>query len=354
VSLIGTLCPECYRKEIPPIRFKKHPSLILCSQCFATKSGTQWYYPSSDELTQFVNSCAIKIVEESLDLQESDELVTIDPKFLWDDSLKEIDISISLKRYGIASTSPTPPDPPIEHIQVALPLEYQLCPRCSRIARGSYEAILQIREAQGALSQKKRETILSLIEDMLQSQFKDHPQSIISKIIQKKQGMDLYFISSKCATAIAYSIRDSAAALIKITSKLVGLDKSTSKRKYRVNISVRLPPLRVGDFMILDSSVYEIQVIGGGKISLRDLKTGIHRTILVKTLWSQLSHRELTVLKREEYTHSYLVITETPDSLQIMNMKTYETYEVQKPIDKKFASGDVIQGCQLNEKVFLL
>lgn len=354
MSLIGTLCPECYREEFPPIRFKKRPSLLLCPQCFATKSGTQWYYPSSDDLTQFVKSFAIKIVVECLDLQESDKLVTIDPNFLWDDLTKEVDVNVSLKRYDITSTSSISPDPPIETMQVSLPLEYHLCPRCSRIARGSYEAILQIRGAQGTLSQKNRETILSLIEHILQSQFKDHLQYFISKIVQKKQGMDLYFVSSKCATAVAYSIRDSAAALIKITSKLVGLDKSTSKRRYRVYVSVRLPPLRVGDFMMLDNSVYEIHAIGGGKISLRDLETDSNRSILVNALWSRLSRRQIEIFPREEYMHSYLVIAVTSDSLQIMNMKTYENNEIQKPIDKNFTSGDVIKGCQINEKVFIL
>ncbi len=57
---------------------------------------------------------------------------------------------------------------------------------------------------------------------------------------------------------------------------------------------------------------------------------------------------------KEEYLHSYLVIAETPDSLQIMNMKTYETYEVQKAIDKNIVSGDTIKGFQVNDNVFLL
>ncbi len=348
MTLIGALCPECYREETPSLRFKKPPSLILCSQCLATKSGNKWDYPSSEDLTQFVESSVKKIVKESLALHESDELVAIEPVFLLDESSKEIEITVSLKHHHINS------DSYLEKSKISLPVEYQRCPRCSRIASGSYEAILQIRGAQATLSSQERENALSLIEHTLQSRFKDHPQSFVSKIVQKKEGMDLYFRSSKVATTVAYSLRDAVAALVKITSKLVGLDKSTSKRQYRVNISVRIPPLHVGDLMMLDNSVYEIHAIGGGKLSLRNLKTGVHRSLLVNALWSQLSKKQIEVFPREKYVYSYLVIAITPDSLQIMNMKTYETYEIQKRIDKNLTSGDVIKGFQKNEKVFLL
>lgn len=348
VSLIGALCPKCYREEIPPIRFKKTPSLVLCRQCIATKSGSKWYYPSSEDLKEFVKSSVTKSLKARLELQDTVELVNIDPIFSLDVPSKEIDVTISLKRDDYTT------DSHIEKIQLAIPLEYQLCPRCSRITSGSYEAILQIRGVQGTLSPKEREMILSSIEHTLERRFKDHPQSFISKIVPKHEGIDLYFFSFKCANTVAYTLRDSVAASIRITSKLVGLDRSTSKRQYRVNISVRIPHLRIGDFMMLDNSVYEILAIGGGKISLRSLETGTRRSLSAKTLWSQLSSKQLKVLKKEEYVFSYLVIAITSDSLQIMNMKTYETYEIQKAIDKNLTSGDVIKGFQKNGKIFLL
>jgi len=323
-------------------------SILICPHCIATKSGSRWHYPSSDNLTQFIESFVIKKVKESINLQKSDVLISIEPEFSLDEASKEIDVTITIKRSQIAT------EPYSEISRISFPFEYQLCPRCSRVKSGSYEAILQVRGAKGTLSPEEREVILSLIENTLQNRFKEPPQSIVSKIVQKNEGMNLYFVSSNSATTIASILRDSVAAQIKTTSKLVGFDKSTSKRQYRIYISVRIPHLRVGDFVKLDDSFYEIHAIGGGKISLRNLKTKVHRSLLVKSLWTQISNRQLEVLPKEEYLHSYLVIAETPDSLQIMNMKTYETYEVQKGINKSIVSGDTIKGFQVNDNVFLL
>jgi nonsense-mediated mRNA decay protein 3 len=333
---------------MPAITFKKPMSFLVCPQCSATKRGSKWSYPSSNNLTQFIESFVIKKVNESINLHKLDEIISIEPDFSLDEPSKEIDVTITIKRSQIAT------EPYSEISKISIPVEYQLCPRCSRVKSGSYEAILQVRGAQGTLSQEEREMILSLIENTLQNRFKAPPQSFVSKIVQKNEGMDLYFFSSSSAVTIASTLRDSVAASIKTSSKLVGLNKSTSKRQYRINISVRIPHLRVGDFIKLDDSFYEIHAIGGGKISLRNLKTKVHRSLLAKTLWTQISNRQLEVFPKEEYLHSYLVIAETPDSLQIMNLKTYETYEVQKAINKSIVSGDTIKGFQVNDNVFLL
>jgi nonsense-mediated mRNA decay protein 3 len=336
---------------MPAITFKKSMSFLMCPQCIATKSGSKWSYPSPNNLTQFIESSIIKTVKESINLQKYDEIISINPVFSLEEPSKEIEFSMTIKR------SPNASESYIETIESSIPLELQLCPRCTRAKSGSYEAILQVRGAKGNLSPEERENILSLIENTLKNRFKESPQSIVSKIVQKNEGIDLYFVSSNSAISIASSLRDSAAALIKTSSKLVGLDKSTSKRQYRVYISARIPHFRVGDFIKLDDSFYEIHTIGGGKIILYNLKTKTHRSLLVNNLWTQISNRqkkEEYLYPKEDYLHSYLVIAETPDSLQIMNLETYEIYEVQKAIDKKIESGDTIKGFQVNDNVFLL
>jgi nonsense-mediated mRNA decay protein 3 len=335
---------------MPAITLKKPISFLICPNCIATKDGSKWYYPSSNNVAQFIESLFIKKVKKSINLQKFDEIISIEPVFSLDEPSKEIDITLAIKRGHIAT------EPYSEKSEISIPLEFQLCPRCSRVKSGSYEAILQVRGAKGTLSPKEREEILSLIENTLKNRFKAPPQSFVSKIVQKNEGMDLYFFSSKSATTIASTLRDSVAASIKTAPKLVGLNKSTSKRQYRINISVRIPHLRVGDFIKLDNSFYEIHAIGGGKLSLRNLKTKVHRSLLAKTLWTHISNRDanFSILKREKYVFSYLVITETPDSLQIMNLKTYETYEIQKAINKSIISGDTIKGFQVNDSVFLL
>ncbi|MFX1466872.1 MAG: NMD3-related protein, partial [Promethearchaeota archaeon] len=255
VSLIGTLCPKCYKEELPAITFKKPVSVLICPYCIATKSGSRWYYPSSGNLTQFIESFVKKKVKESIDLQKLDELISIEPEFSLDEAPKEIDVIVTIKRSYFAT------EPYSETSKLSISFEYQPCPRCSRVKSGSYEAILQLRGAQGTLSPEERDKILSLIENILQNRFKEPPQSIVSKIVQKNEGMDLYFVSSHSATTIASTLRDSVAAQIKTTSKLVGFDKSTSKRQYRIYISVRIPHLQVGDFVKLDDAFYEIHAI---------------------------------------------------------------------------------------------
>jgi len=90
-----------------------------------------------------------------------------------------------------------------------------------------YEAIIQIRP--------RKENVLDYIKESLP---KD--SDMISKIVDKKFGYDLYVVNRKFATKISRDIKKRFDSQIKVSKALHSTDRQTSKLLYRLTVLIRL------------------------------------------------------------------------------------------------------------------
>ncbi len=92
-----------------------------------------------------------------------------------------------------------------------------------------YEAILQIRPA--------REDVINFVFDTVNRR----NDVRISKVLELKTGYDVYLTSQKFSRgALARALRKKFKGDVKITKKIYGVDRQTSRTLYRATILFRL------------------------------------------------------------------------------------------------------------------
>jgi len=91
-----------------------------------------------------------------------------------------------------------------------------------------YEAILQLRPFDAN------------VLDYVLNQIKKRKNVFISKKIELKNGIDLYLSDKRFALALGRKLKKVFKGDLKLSRKLYGYDKQTSKKLYRVTVCFRL------------------------------------------------------------------------------------------------------------------
>ena len=125
-----------------------------------------------------------------------------------------------------------------ERGEVEVLLKKETCERCSRIAGGYYEGIVQIR----AGSRSPLEEELAMAEEIAYSGLGE--TDFISKERKLKEGLDIYVSSMECGRRISRGIVKKLGGSFSESRKLYG--RKDGRNIYRVSFSVRLPGLPGG------------------------------------------------------------------------------------------------------------
>ena len=101
----------------------------------------------------------------------------------------------------------------------------------------------------------------------------------IAKEVKIKKGIDFYMSSQKFLQILGKKLQKRFGGEYKISRKLFGINKLTSKMIYRVNVLVRLSKFRIGQ--TIDYRGKKIKIVGlRDKIQGIDVKSG--KKILIK------------------------------------------------------------------------
>lgn len=109
------------------------------------------------------------------------------------------------------------------------------CPDCQKATTGYYEAIIQFSTKSGNFEKSKEE-----IEKLLQNAIKSEENYGKMVEITKIEKNNYFFNNIRAAKRIARKVASAFNARIRETSKLVGVDRISSKEKRRVTILVEL------------------------------------------------------------------------------------------------------------------
>ncbi|ASJ11937.1 60S ribosomal export protein NMD3 [Thermococcus thioreducens] len=366
--LIEGLCQVCFRKENPVLLIDGEINTELCQNCGSYKKRGVWVDPHTYELDELVFEVAenalLEVIGDSLD-ERVREFGIISPE-----ELEEIE-ELSAGRAVIAFQ---PVDWHIEYFPAIITyeirvkarlheLQYELhdevkyvtvyvrqtvCPRCSRFLGGYFEAILQVRAEDRPLTEEERKVIGKLVEEKVDEIMRKDRMGFIQDTIEKEEGLDFYMGSTSSARKLAQAIKEKFGGTISEAYELVGLDRQTSREVYRTSVSIRIPKFQKGD-IVADKrgNVYEVERVDGKGLSLRNLST------------RESEHRDWKTVKREgidtvESEKSEAMVTSiTPTEIQLMDMKTYETYELEKP-DMDLREGEIYRIVEVRGRKYLL
>ncbi len=131
---------------------------------------------------------------------------------------------------------------------------------------------------------------------------------------------------------------------LKESSKLVGIDRMSSKRIFKSFISLRLPKYRVGDILLAKEDVFKVTSIGGDGISLYDI---LHKK-KVKYPWNRFEKMNFKPFKNIK---KCVVTAIAPTKIYVMD-EDYKTIELSK--EEEFAVGEKAKLLNLKDRIILI
>lgn len=365
--LIEGLCQVCYRKENPVLLIENEINTELCQNCGSYKKRGVWVDPHSYELEELIFEVAENALLEALEDSFSDkirEYEVVSPEEL--EETEEIPLSRAIVSFE-------PVDYHIEYFPAIITYEVRLkarthelqrelhderkrvivyvrqtvCPRCQKFLGGYFEAILQIRAEDRPLTEEERKAIGKLVEEKVDEIMRKDRMGFIQDTIEKEEGLDFYMGSTSAARKLAQAIKERFGGKISEAYELVGIDRQTSREVYRTSVSVRIPKFQRGD-IVTDrrGTVYEVERVDGKGMTLRNLSTGEseHKD------WKTLSREGVDTVEHEE--SEAMVTSIGRDEVQLMDMESYETYEIEKP-GVELTEGDVYRVVSVKGKRYI-
>ncbi len=250
------LCRECFKKEIKLIKAQKlEISVSKCVNCGAYFKGKERISVEEavvDSVRKEIRkrygyNCVVeaKELEKELKADENRAVVFVNVKA----AIKGVEIE--------------------ERGEVEVIFKKETCERCSMIAGGYYEGIVQIR----AENRIPMDEELVMAEEIAYSVLGE--ADFISKERKLKEGLDIYVSSMECGRRISRGIVKKLGGIFSESRKVYG--RKDGRNVYRVSFSVRLPGFEEGAMVEMGDKMISVEKVMGGKgIECVDMKTGEH------------------------------------------------------------------------------
>lgn len=219
------VCGRCYMKKHPVVQLDNIIRLKTCPRCGFYQVHGKWRNIGFDEALDIELGRSLHVHEdftvEGVELSQlSDSTYSITLHGTFRDTPAEISRSFEVR------------------------IARETCYKCSRISGGYYESILQLRADGRSLEELEVQEAKRIVESVLQKEL-ENPKAFVSKIVEKKDGLDIYFgdrnLGRKISRMVAKELGGSMSESKKIAGRKDGLDF------YRFTYSVRLPCYRAGD-----------------------------------------------------------------------------------------------------------
>ena len=111
-----------------------------------------------------------------------------------------------------------------ETISYELPFElrrkFETCERCSRIAGGYFESIIQLRAENRDIEKEEIDRAKELIDEAIEKS--NHSFAFISKVVERKEGVDYYIGDRNLAKKVARRIEEELGGKLTESKKLSG------------------------------------------------------------------------------------------------------------------------------------
>lgn len=324
------LCVDCYLKTH---NFSKGPQIIdlsICPHCGSYKYKSTWISDSFDNVFKrwikhlFDISRELKKPEITTECEEEKERTLC--KVIITGFLDDVKIT--------------------EEHNTIVRMKKDVCDVCSKRFGGYHEAIVQVRADKRNLTEEELIDIRLQVENLVRTmQEKGHRGLFITDMGKEHGGIDFYLSDKGAAITITKKIQENYGGEIKKSSKNIGM--KDSKQVYRMTYLLRLPSFRKGDFISYKDSFFYISSISRNKIHVLELYGWTEIFFDVKEI------EDANILGRDELIKEMILVSQTKEEIQVMDPKTYKTFELRKPKNISFDSKK-IKVAKIEEEIFLI
>jgi NMD protein affecting ribosome stability and mRNA decay len=345
------LCQECYLKTNPIIESRSRLKLNICKICGSPSVRPDVWYesPQEDQKESFLINSLIELIDYRYKIRtltdRKIEILEIDERlFEINELVDTVDGLFSIK--GI-------PDLFLPEISVQEPftvfLKYRKCRNCQLIATGrAVTAKVQIRCIKRQIEQ------LQLELNTMFSNFQNAKNLTLIPVEEAKlrDGWDLSYYDIKGAIIVSDFLKNQFGAHILKTREIITYDRTKNKNKTRAVFSVRLPEYIIGDIIIFEDRPLQIVEINTVNTKFYDFTT---KEILSKSNEQVLTLNINILYSRDQLTKMQVIsFNRSDDSVQLMNLSTYEYFELPKS-DFKYPikEGFEVLGFTWNDFIFI-
>ncbi|MHA1733854.1 MAG: NMD3-related protein [Promethearchaeota archaeon] len=225
------------------------------------------------------------------------------------------------------------------------------CPICSKKAGGSFSSTLQVRIPDGRFKGLLRDLSTS-VRDIIRLISERNPGEYLVKETKRKTGVDFDFSTKGLAYRIGAELKKRAPGLLKMSKKLMGIDREQGGEIYRYTVSFRVVPVKRGDVLDIGGVPYLVNSLDPYKVELIGLATG--ETLYKDLEWFSKS-RPRYYHKVGEGVGKFIVVSIGGTGAQLMAGENYITYEVDsRELPPEVREGQEVEGVVIDGKLFLL
>ncbi len=224
---IEGLCEPCFLEQQPPLFFE-NLKILTCREC-----GNIYFKAWRDVSLEHIIEEYINLENAHFQIEERGQAYSV--------------TVVARQMFHEGQTHPL-----VQQTQFLIHVKESLCGNCSKMLSGYYEAVLQVRRQGHVLTDAEKEACSDIALSTLRR------NDFISRIRERKEGVDLYFSSAKAAKRTAEILRRRLGGSIKESYKTVGLDRQTYTDIKRGTILFSLPGYKPEEMVLLQNSVYRV------------------------------------------------------------------------------------------------
>ena len=224
-----------------------------------------------------------------------------------------------------------------------------VCPTCSKVQSGYYEAVIQFRANKREIKAEEYAKADEIVERTLVKQYKNDKLAYCPQIAKPKEGYDYYIGSLKSGRKVAEALKEEFGGIIKESPRLISEDKSTGKGLYRIWISVRIPEFETGDFIKFENKILYVNSIAKNSLVGEEITTNKKHNIAMKNM------EDIELVKKADEIESTTVISKSPQIMQILDPIDYSAVDLDmKEEYSKYNVGDEVKLIRIENYIYLI
>lgn len=335
-EMVGAICIDCFLKDFKMIEIPKRIEVQICSHCNAKLEEGKWSEENipEEEIIYRALERNIKIADEV-----ENEIINLEI-----DQMKGTIAGCFVEVVGDVHGTQIE-----ETHDSEVKILKTVCPTCSKLQAGYYEAVIQLRADKREIKSEEYAKADEIVERTLIKQSKNDKLAYCPQIAKLKEGYDYYIGSLKSARKVVEALKEEFGGIIKESPRLISEDKSTGKGLYRIWISIRIPEFEADDFVKYDAKIIQIKGIDKNRVVGKEISTNKKLNIPMKNI------EDIELVKKACDIETTTIISKSPKMIQILDPSDYSAVDLE--IKDEFIDcniGDEIKLIKIDDYIYLL
>ncbi|MFO7793079.1 MAG: NMD3-related protein [Candidatus Saliniplasma sp.] len=309
--LYDGLCAECYKKSKLKVEIDSKIEIDICAVCGSVRKKNRWIENPD------IEAIMLNKIDDAISVSYEVDKYSFNVEFEEEDpSNINADIEVELRAEDLSTE---------KMISTKIIFKKTQCKICSRVHGDYYEAILQVRPTDKEMTDEQKDLVIDKVKKRIEVKEGEKRSIFLTSYEEKHGGLDFYLSDTSATKKLAHDISNSVGGSVKSSAKLAG--REDGQNIYRMTYSVRIPPYEPGDFIEVEEKTYRVKKLqgGGGKIVLRDIRTG------KKVKMDDKQIESAVVLGGSELIKKSVVVSEDQKEMKLLDPESYETVTVLKP-----------------------